>query len=162
MNDFRIGYGYDVHRFADGRKLYIGGIEIPHDKGLLGHSDADVLLHAICDAMLGALALGDIGTHFPDTDDAYKNIDSKILIDNVYKLIRKEGYLISNTDSTIIAERPKMKVHIPAVRESIAKLLQTEIKNVSVKATTSEKMGFAGREEGIAVHSVVLLKPADG
>ncbi len=155
---YRIGTGYDVHRLVEGRKCIIGGVEIPHEKGLLGHSDADVLLHAIMDAMLGALALGDIGKHFPDTDGAYKNIDSKVLLTKVYALIKAEGYEINNIDSTVICERPKLKNHIDTMRQSIANILDTDIKNISVKATTTEKLGFEGREEGIAAEAVVMLR----
>lgn len=155
---FRIGTGYDVHRLVEGRKCIIGGIEIPFEKGLLGHSDADVLLHAIMDAMLGALALGDIGRHFPDTDGAYKDIDSKELLRKVYALIKAEGYEIGNIDSIVICERPKLKNHIDTMRQTIAAILDTDIRNVSVKATTTEKLGFEGREEGIAAQAVVMLK----
>ncbi len=155
---FRIGTGYDVHRLVEGRKCIIGGIEIPFEKGLLGHSDADVLLHAIMDAMLGALALGDIGRHFPDTDGAYKDIDSKELLRKVYALIKAEGYEIGNIDSIVICERPKLKNHIDTMRQTIAAILDTDIKNVSVKATTTEKLGFEGREEGIGAQAVVLLR----
>ncbi len=155
---FRIGTGYDVHRLVEGRKCIIGGIEIPFEKGLLGHSDADVLLHAIMDAMLGALALGDIGRHFPDTDGAYKDIDSKELLRKVYALIKAEGYLIGNIDSIVICERPKLKNHIDQMRQTIAGILDTEIKNISVKATTTEKLGFEGREEGIGAQAVVMLR----
>ena len=155
---FRIGTGYDVHRLVEGRKCIIGGIEIPFEKGLLGHSDADVLLHAIMDAMLGALALGDIGRHFPDTDGAYKDIDSKELLRKVYALIKAEGYEIGNIDSIVICERPKLKNHIDTMRQTIAAILDTDIKNVSVKATTTEKLGFEGREEGIGAQAVVMLR----
>jgi len=155
---FRIGTGYDVHKLVEGRKCIIGGIEIPFEKGLLGHSDADVLLHAIMDAMLGALALGDIGRHFPDTDGAYKDIDSKELLRKVYALIKAEGYLIGNIDSIVICERPKLKNHIDQMRQTIAGILDTEIKNISVKATTTEKLGFEGREEGIGAQAVVMLR----
>ncbi|HXK50300.1 MAG TPA: 2-C-methyl-D-erythritol 2,4-cyclodiphosphate synthase [Clostridiales bacterium] len=155
---FRIGTGYDVHKLVEGRKCIIGGIEIPFEKGLLGHSDADVLLHAIMDAMLGALALGDIGRHFPDTDGAYKDIDSKELLRKVYALIKAEGYEIGNIDSIVICERPKLKNHIDTMRQTIAAILDTDIKNVSVKATTTEKLGFEGREEGIGAQAVVMLR----
>jgi 2-C-methyl-D-erythritol 2,4-cyclodiphosphate synthase len=154
----RIGQGYDVHRFAENRKLMLGGLEIPHTRGLSGHSDADVLLHAITDAILGALALGDIGTHFPDDDPEFKNADSRLLLEHSYNLVRKRGYTIMNTDSTVVAEQPKLKPYISDIRESISDILQCEISRVSVKATTAERMGFIGREEGIAVYSVVLLK----
>ena len=155
---YRIGIGYDVHRLAEGRKCMIGGIEIPHEKGLLGHSDADVLLHAIMDAMLGALAMGDIGKNFPDNDGTYKNIDSKILLAKVYELIKAEGYEINNIDSTVICEQPKLKDHIDKMRQTIADILQTDINNISVKATTTEKLGFEGRGEGIAAEAVLMVR----
>jgi 2-C-methyl-D-erythritol 2,4-cyclodiphosphate synthase len=155
---YRIGIGYDVHRLVEGRKCIIGGIEIPHEKGLLGHSDADVLIHAIMDAMLGALALGDIGKHFPDNDGAYKNIDSKVLLKKVYELIKTEGYRINNLDTVVICEQPRLKNHIDTMRQTIAEILQTDIKNISVKATTTEKLGFEGRGEGIAAQAVVILE----
>ena len=139
--NIRMGFGYDVHAFAFNRKLILGGIEIPFEKGLLGHSDADVLLHAICDALLGALALGDIGQHFPDNDPNYKNIDSKILLFKVYELIHNKNFRINNIDSTLVMERPKLKTFIPQIRQSIAEILKVNIDQVSVKATTSEKMG---------------------
>lgn len=157
MFDIRIGYGYDVHQFAAGRKLILGGIEIPHDRGLLGHSDADVLLHAIADALLGALALGDIGTHFPDTDIAWKNADSAKLLEACCKLISDRGYSVSNIDSTVVAEEPKLKPFIPVMSARIAHITGIETDRVSIKATTSEKMGFVGREEGIAAMSSVLV-----
>lgn len=156
-NKFRIGNGYDVHQFAEGRKLFLGGIEIPSEKGLLGHSDADVLLHAICDALLGALALGDIGRHFPDNDPAYKNIDSKMLLEKVYELVNKEGYEINNLDAVIIMENPKLSGYIPPMRKKIAQILNCEGELISIKATTSEKIGFIGREEGAAAFSTILL-----
>jgi 2-C-methyl-D-erythritol 2,4-cyclodiphosphate synthase len=155
---YRIGIGYDVHRLVEGRKCIIGGIEIPHEKGLLGHSDADVLIHAIMDAMLGALAMGDIGKHFPDNDGAYKNIDSKVLLKKVYELIKTEGYRINNLDTVVICEQPRLKNHIDTMRQTIAEILQTDIKNISVKATTTEKLGFEGRGEGIAAQAVVILE----
>lgn len=158
MEKFRIGFGYDVHRFTDGEVLTIGGITIPFEKSLKGHSDADVLLHAITDALLGALALGDIGAHFPDTDPAYKGADSRELLKKSYELINDKGYELVNSDATIIAERPKFRPFIDDIRASIADCLGCKIDQVSVKATTNEKMGFAGREEGIAVHAVALLK----
>lgn len=154
----RVGLGYDVHRFAADRKLYLGGIEIPGSPGLEGHSDADVLLHAITDALLGSLALGDIGTHFPDTDESYKNADSKILLKKSYQLVEDEGYEIVNLDATIIAEKPKLKPHVDVIRESISKLLRCGEGAISIKATTSEKMGFVGREEGVAVQVIVLVQ----
>jgi 2-C-methyl-D-erythritol 2,4-cyclodiphosphate synthase len=158
MSKIRIGYGYDVHPLIVGRKLMLGGIEIPHGKGLLGHSDADVLLHAITDALLGALVLGDIGTHFPDTDPAFKNADSATLLAQAYQLIQKRGYELGNLDATLVAERPKLQPHIHEMRTRIAKILGAAIDNISLKATTSETMGFAGREEGIIAHAVVLIQ----
>ena len=155
---FRIGLGYDVHQFADGRKLILGGLEIPYDRGLKGHSDADVLLHSIADAFLGAASLGDIGTHFPDTDPRFKDADSSVLLQQVIKMIASEGYEVGNVDATIVAEEPKMSPHIPSMKERISELLECEPGDVSIKATTHEKMGAIGRLEGIAVHSVVLIK----
>lgn len=154
---FKIGFGYDVHKLVEGRKLILGGVEIPHEKGLLGHSDADALLHSICDALLGALALGDIGKHFPDTDPKYKNADSQILLTGVYKLIKERGYKLGNLDSTIVIEKPKMAPYILKMRETISSILECSIEQVSVKATTSEKMGFVGTEDGVKVYAVVLL-----
>jgi 2-C-methyl-D-erythritol 2,4-cyclodiphosphate synthase len=155
---YRIGFGIDFHQLAEGRELWIGGVQIPHHKGSLGHSDADVLLHAICDAMLGALALGDIGMHFPNTDPAYKNIDSKILLQHCYDLISRKGYQVVNVDSSICLEEPKIKKHAPAMCAAIAAILRLGIEDVSVKATTTEKMGFAGREEGLVAYANVLLQ----
>lgn len=154
---FRVGHGYDVHKLAEDRKLIIGGVEIPHSKGLLGHSDADVLAHAICDALLGAVALGDIGKHFPDNDDRYKDIDSLVLLEKVCELIRNKGYEISNVDSTILAQAPKLRPYIDEMRSKLAKAMKLDIDELSVKATTEERLGFTGREEGIAAHAVVLL-----
>lgn len=154
---FRVGHGYDVHKLVEDRKLIIGGVEIPHYKGLLGHSDADVLAHAICDALLGAAALGDIGKHFPDNDDRYKDIDSLVLLEKVCELIRNKGYEISNVDSTILAQAPKLRPYIDEMRSKLAKAMKLDIDEVSVKATTEERLGFTGREEGIATHAVVLL-----
>lgn len=154
---FRIGHGYDVHKLAEGRKLIIGGVELEHTKGLLGHSDADVLAHAICDALLGAAALGDIGKHFPDNDDSYKNANSLILLERVCELIRSKGYEISNVDSTVLAQAPKLRPYIDEMRSRLAKAMSIDIDEVSVKATTEERLGFTGREEGIAAHAVVLL-----
>jgi len=154
----RIGYGYDVHQLVEGRPLIIGGIELEHDKGLLGHSDADVLLHAITDAILGAVSLGDIGKFFPDDDPKYKGADSKILLKDAYQHVLELGYEIGNLDATIIAEKPKFRPHIDAMRESIANVLNTDIFNVNVKATTNEKMGYLGRQEGVQAQAVVLLK----
>jgi 2-C-methyl-D-erythritol 2,4-cyclodiphosphate synthase len=155
---YRIGSGIDFHQLVEDRDLWIGGIKIPHHKGSLGHSDADVLLHAICDALLGALALGDIGEHFPNTDPAYKNIDSKILLENCYKLIRQKNYRVINVDSTVCLEAPKIKKHAGAMREVIARILEINIDDVSVKATTTETMGFAGREEGLVAYATVLVE----
>lgn len=154
---FRIGHGYDVHRLAENRKLILGGVDVPYDKGLLGHSDADVLLHAISDALLGALALGDIGKHFPDTDEHYKGADSLVLLKCVYELIKSKGYCIGNIDATVLCQKPKLAGFIPEMRENIAKALETDIENVSVKATTEEKLGFTGSGEGIAAHCVALI-----
>lgn len=154
---YRTGFGIDFHQLAEGRALWIGGINIPHHKGSLGHSDADVLLHAICDALLGALALGDIGEHFPNTDPAYKNIDSKVLLQRCYALVKEKNYRVVNVDSTVCLETPKIKKHAPAMRQVIAALLQISVDDVSVKATTTEKMGFAGREEGLVAYATVLL-----
>ena len=155
---YRIGSGVDFHQLVEGRKLWIGGIEIPHYKGALGHSDADVLLHAICDAMLGALCLGDIGLHFPNTSEAFKDIDSKILLEKTFELIKKEGYDIVNIDSTLCLEAPKIKPYVEQMRNAIAGILHITPNDVSVKATTTEKMGFAGREEGLMAYASVLLK----
>ena len=153
----RVGHGYDVHKLVEDRKLIIGGVEIPHSKGLLGHSDADVLAHAICDALLGAAALGDIGKHFPDNDDRYKDVDSLVLLEKVCELIRNKGYEISNVDSTILAQAPKLRPYIDEMRSKLAKAMKLDIDELSVKATTEERLGFTGREEGIAAHAVVLL-----
>ncbi|PEE44695.1 2-C-methyl-D-erythritol 2,4-cyclodiphosphate synthase [Bacillus pseudomycoides] len=155
---FRIGQGFDVHEFAEGRPLIIGGIPIPHEKGLLGHSDADVLLHTIADACLGAIAAGDIGKHFPDTDPAFKDADSAVLLQKVWEFVREQGYELGNLDCTIIAQKPKMAPHIENMRKRISELLETSIGNINVKATTTEKLGFIGREEGIASQAVVLLQ----
>jgi 2-C-methyl-D-erythritol 2,4-cyclodiphosphate synthase len=153
----RIGQGYDVHQLVPHRKLIIGGVEIPYEKGLLGHSDADVLLHAVCDALLGAAALGDIGRHFADTDAQYKNIDSRILLREVARMVENEGYRIANVDATIIAQAPKMAPHIGKMVENIASDLRIPMSDVNVKATTTEKLGFTGRGEGIAAQAVALL-----
>lgn len=154
---FRTGFGIDFHQLVTGRELWIGGIKLDHHKGALGHSDADVLLHAICDAMLGAVCLGDIGTHFPDTDEAYKNIDSKILLKKTSKLINDAGYQIGNIDATICLEFPKIKPHASEMQHVIGDILKIPENHISIKATTSEKMGFVGREEGIAAYATVLL-----
>ncbi len=153
----RIGMGYDVHRLVEGRKLIIGGVEIPYEKGLLGHSDADVLLHAISDALLGAATLGDIGTHFPDTDSAYKGISSLYLLEKVGELLEEHGFLIENIDATIIAQAPKMRPHIDRMRENIAKVLGVTVEQVNVKATTEEGLGFTGNGEGISAQAICLL-----
>ena len=155
---YRIGVGIDFHQLQEGRDLWIGGIQIPHHKGSLGHSDADVLLHAICDALLGALALGDIGMHFPNTDDSYKNIDSKILLHHCFRLIREKGYQVVNVDSSVCLEEPKIKKYAIEMRNAIAGILEVTADDISVKATTTEKMGFAGREEGLMAYANVLLK----
>ncbi len=154
----RIGHGYDVHRFAEDRKLFIGGVNIPFTKGLLGHSDADVLLHAVCDALLGAAALGDIGKHFPDSDPAYKGIDSKLLLKNTVEKIVEKGFKVSNLDATVIAQVPKLAPYIEDMKNCIADLCGISADRVNVKATTEEKLGFTGREEGIAAHAVCLLE----
>lgn len=157
---FRIGSGIDFHQLVTGRDLWIGGVKIPHHKGALGHSDADVLLHAICDALLGALALGDIGVHFPDTSNEFKDIDSKILLRKTIGLIQAEGYKVVNIDSSLCLEAPKIKPHVPAMQQTIADIVGVTIKDVSIKATTSEKMGFVGREEGLVAYATVLLEKA--
>ncbi len=154
----RIGNGYDVHKLVEGRKLILGGIEIPHAKGVLGHSDGDVLIHAIMDAMLGALALGDIGQHFPDTDMKYENIDSTILLTRVKELIAERGYKIINLDSIIVLQKPKVKPYIEAMRKRVAEVLEIDIEQVSIKATTEEKLGFTGDESGVKSYCVVLLE----
>ncbi|MDQ6756930.1 MAG: 2-C-methyl-D-erythritol 2,4-cyclodiphosphate synthase [Bacteroidota bacterium] len=155
---FRIGFGIDFHQLVAGRELWIGGIKIPHRKGALGHSDADVLLHAICDAMLGAACLGDIGDHFPDTSSEFKNIDSKILLKKSYDLIAAAGYKIINIDSTLCLEVPKIKPFVQQMQQCIAEILSLKISDVSIKATTNEKMGFIGREEGLAAYATILLE----
>lgn len=154
----RIGHGYDVHRFESGDGFVLGGVPIPHNRGLAAHSDGDVLIHAICDALLGALGLGDIGSHFPDTDPANADIDSRILLRRVMSLVRNHEYQLGNLDSTIVAQAPKMAPHIEAMRSNLATDLGAGQERVNVKATTTEKLGFPGREEGIAVHAVVLLE----
>jgi 2-C-methyl-D-erythritol 2,4-cyclodiphosphate synthase len=155
---YRIGFGIDFHQLTEGRDLWIGGVKIPHHKGALGHSDADVLLHAVCDALLGALALGDIGMHFPNTDPAYKNIDSKILLQKCFNLVKQKGYRVVNVDSSVCLEEPKIKKYSPEMRTIIATILELATDDVSVKATTTEKMGFAGREEGLVAYANVLLQ----
>ncbi len=161
MHKIRIGHGYDVHRLVENRKLILGGVEIPFERGLLGHSDADVLLHAISDALLGAVALGDIGKHFPDTDPRYAGADSMLLLKEVVRLVRNEGYQVGNLDATILCQRPKLAGFIAAMRENIAACCEIPISDVSVKATTEEKLGFTGSGEGIAVHAVALLEHID-
>jgi len=154
---YRIGSGVDFHQLAEGRELWIGGVCIPHHKGSLGHSDADVLLHAICDALLGALCLGDIGYHFPDTNQEYKNIDSKILLQKTFDLISSKGYTIVNIDSTLCLQAPKIAPYIQSMQTAIAQILSIETSDISIKATTTEKMGFVGREEGLVAYATVLL-----
>jgi 2-C-methyl-D-erythritol 2,4-cyclodiphosphate synthase len=154
----RIGHGYDVHKLTEGRELILGGVHIPHTLGLLGHSDADVLLHAVMDAMLGALALGDIGKHFPDTDEAYRGADSMALLRNVMALVNEKGYELGNLDAVILAQKPRLSPHIEAMRANIADACKADISQISVKATTEERLGFTGREEGISAHCVVLLE----
>lgn len=154
----RVGFGYDVHRLADNRDLWLGGIKIEHSQGLLGHSDADVLIHAVCDAILGAANLRDIGFHFPDTANEYKDVDSKILLKKTLEVITEKGYRIGNIDATICAERPKINPHIPQMQKVMAEILKVSVDDISIKATTSEKMGFVGREEGFAAYAVALIE----
>lgn len=154
----RVGFGYDVHQLVTDRALWIGGVQIAHEKGLLGHSDADVLIHAICDALLGAASMRDIGFHFPDKDPAYKNIDSKVLLKKTVELIATKGYHVGNVDATVCAERPKLNPHIPAMQQVLAEIMGVDVDDVSVKATTTEKLGFTGREEGISAYAVVLIE----
>lgn len=161
MHKIRIGHGYDVHRLVEDRKLILGGVEIPFERGLLGHSDADVLLHAISDALLGAVALGDIGKHFPDTDPRYAGADSMLLLKEVVRLVRNEGYQVGNLDATILCQRPKLAGFIAAMRENIAACCEIPVSDISVKATTEEKLGFTGSGDGIAVHAVALLERID-
>jgi 2-C-methyl-D-erythritol 2,4-cyclodiphosphate synthase len=153
----RTGFGYDVHRLVEGRALWLGGIRLEHDRGLLGHSDADVLIHAICDALLGAANLRDIGFHFPDTGAEYKDVDSKILLAKTMEMIREKGYEPGNIDATLCAERPKISPYIDRMKSCLAAVMKMDVDNISLKATTSEKMGFAGREEGIAAYAAVLI-----
>jgi 2-C-methyl-D-erythritol 2,4-cyclodiphosphate synthase len=155
---YRIGQGIDFHQLVEGREFWLGGVKIEHHKGALGHSDADVLLHAICDAMLGALSLGDIGTHFPDTSSEFKNIDSKILLQRTFDLISKEGYKVVNIDSTVCLEAPKLKPHVAQMKKAIAEILSITERDISIKATTTEKMGFVGREEGLVAYASALLQ----
>lgn len=153
----RIGHGYDVHRLVEGRALILGGVDIPYEKGLLGHSDADVLTHAVMDALLGAAGLGDIGKHFPDTDPTYKGADSLVLLDHVMSSLREGGWKVGNVDATVLAQRPKLAPHIPQMRENLARCMGVEVEQVNVKATTEEKLGFTGSGEGMAAHAVCLL-----
>ena len=155
--NIKIGHGYDVHRFAENRKLILGGVEIEYEKGLLGHSDADVLVHALMDAILGALGKGDIGKHFPDTDEKYRGADSMKLLEKVCEIMRDEGYSLSNADCTVIAQAPKLAPHIQKMREKIAAVIGCDVSNINVKATTEEKLGFTGRLEGISAHAVCLI-----
>ena len=156
----RIGIGYDVHALVEGRPLVIGGVTVPHARGLAGHSDADVLLHAICDALLGALALGDLGAHFPDSDPRWKGADSRVLLRHVVSLVRARGYAVGNVDATVIAQAPKLAPFVATMRDNVAADLGCDVAFVSIKATTTERLGFAGREEGIAAEAVVLVTPA--
>lgn len=155
----RIGHGYDVHQLVIGRKLILGGVEIPYAKGLLGHSDADVLLHAVCDAVIGALGLGDIGQHFPDTDSQYAGADSRVLLRHVINLMQEKSYKIGNLDATIAAQQPKLAQHLAAMKENLAADFNCHVSQLNIKATTTEKLGFVGREEGIEAHAVVILNP---
>jgi 2-C-methyl-D-erythritol 2,4-cyclodiphosphate synthase len=157
MKKIRVGFGYDVHALAPGRDLWLGGIRIEHPLGLQGHSDADVLIHAICDALLGAADLRDVGYHFPDADDEYKNIDSKILLRHTMKLVREAGYELGNIDSTLVAEQPKLKPHIPAMKKTLAEVMQADSGDLSIKATTTEQLGFTGRQEGVAAYATALI-----
>ncbi|HNB80574.1 MAG TPA: 2-C-methyl-D-erythritol 2,4-cyclodiphosphate synthase [Chitinophagaceae bacterium] len=154
---YRIGQGVDFHQLCEGRDFFLGGIQIDYHRGALGHSDADVLLHALCDALLGAIAAGDIGTHFPDTDPKYKGIDSKILLKESYRLVQEKGYNLVNADCTLCLEKPKIKPYVSAMQECISGILEVSVQDVSIKATTTEKMGFVGREEGVMAHATVLL-----
>ena len=156
--EIRIGHGYDVHRLTEGRDLILGGVQIPHEMGLLGHSDADVLIHAVMDALLGALVLGDIGQHFPDTDERYRGISSAVLLAHVAELMTGEGYVLGNLDATIVAERPKLAAYIPQMRQILADVLSADFSQVNVKATTEEGLGFTGTEAGIAAYAVVLVR----
>lgn len=155
---FRIGNGYDVHVLTEGRKLILGGVEIPHTKGVLGHSDGDVLIHAIMDALLGALSLGDIGLHFPDTEEEYRRISSLLLLKKIKELVQEKGYRVGNIDATIALQKPKLRPYIDTMREKIANILEIDVDRVSIKATTEEKLGFTGREEGIKAYAVTLLE----
>ena len=159
---YRIGHGYDVHRFGEGDHIMLGGVKIPYHHGFIAHSDGDVLMHALCDAMLGAIAAGDIGQHFPDTDASYKNIESSVLLKKTYQLVKNDGYDIANIDCTIIAQTPKMAPHITAMSQNLCAVLNVTQSQINIKATTTESLGFAGREEGIAVHTVVMLYRMSG
>ncbi|MEX2511485.1 MAG: 2-C-methyl-D-erythritol 2,4-cyclodiphosphate synthase [Cyclobacteriaceae bacterium] len=159
MNAFRIGFGYDVHQLKEGYAFWLGGIEIPHEKGAVGHSDADVLIHVICDALLGAANLRDIGYHFSDKDPQYKGIDSKILLEKVISLLGENGYAIGNIDSTICLQQPKLSHHIPAMKSCLAKVMNMEENQISIKATTTENLGFVGRQEGVSAYCVALILP---
>ena len=154
----RVGFGFDVHQLVEGRDLWLGGIRLEHTKGLLGHSDADVLIHAICDALLGAANMRDIGYHFPDTGAEFKNIDSKILLRRTVEIIATKGYRVGNIDATICVERPKLKAHIPSMQECLAECMGIDVDDISIKATTTEKLGFTGREEGISAYATVLIE----
>lgn len=158
MTKIRVGFGYDVHRLVEGRELWLGGIRLEYDKGLLGHSDADVLIHAICDALLGAANMRDIGYHFPDTAGEFENIDSKILLKKTVQLIATKGYRVGNIDATVCAERPKLNLHIPQMKQTLAAVMGVEEDDVSIKATTTEKLGFTGRQEGISAYATVLIE----
>lgn len=158
MTKIRVGFGYDVHRLVEGRELWLGGIRLEYDKGLLGHSDADVLIHAICDALLGAANMRDIGYHFPDTAGEFENIDSKILLKKIVQLIATKGYRVGNIDATVCAERPKLNPHIPQMKQTLAAVMGVEEDDVSIKATTTEKLGFTGRQEGISAYATVLIE----
>jgi 2-C-methyl-D-erythritol 2,4-cyclodiphosphate synthase len=157
----KVGFGFDVHQLQEGRKLILGGVDIPHDKGALGHSDADVVIHALCDALLGAAGLKDIGFYFPDTDAAFKNIDSTILLSRVIELIEERKYTIGNADISLVLEKPKIKPHIDLMKEILAPILKINTEDISIKATTNEKLGYVGREEGVAAYAVVLIEKAD-
>ncbi len=157
----RVGFGYDVHQLVEGRALWLGGIRLEHDKGLLGHSDADVLIHAICDALLGAANMRDIGFHFPDNSDATLDMDSKIILRDVVALIATKGYRVGNIDATVCAERPKLNPHIPAMQQCLAEVIGTDADDISIKATTTEKLGFTGRQEGISAYATVLIEKAE-
>jgi len=161
MQAIRVGMGFDVHRLVEGRALWLGGIQIQHEKGLLGHSDADALIHALCDALLGAAGLRDIGFHFPDTDETYKDIDSKILLRKTMELLRSQSYELGNADITVCAEAPRLNPHIPSMKICLSETMQVASDAISIKATTSEKMGYVGREEGIAVYATVLIIKCD-